>query len=136
MMIGIILFNSSFYYESKKSMDLGIKIFKSFDKNYPNLKRTIENTQNVYKDLRNDQRLRELDETSSTSIINEYEEKIKRDPYRIRSGRSNMTELNNLYYSCFYTIFKDELCPYKNIKWHYGDARKAQNYTKDNINSN
>lgn len=42
MMIGIILFNSSFYYESKKSMDLGIKIFKSFDKNDPNLNMTFD----------------------------------------------------------------------------------------------
>lgn len=42
MMIGIILFNSSFYYESKKSMDLGIKIFKTFDKNDPNLNFTFD----------------------------------------------------------------------------------------------
>ncbi len=42
MMIGIILFNSSFYYEAKKSMDLGIKIFKSFDKNDPNLNMTFD----------------------------------------------------------------------------------------------
>lgn len=42
MMIGIILFNSSFYYESNKSMDLGIKIFKTFDKDDPNLKLTFD----------------------------------------------------------------------------------------------
>jgi hypothetical protein len=42
MMIGIILFNSSFYYESKKSMDLGIKIFKTFEKDDPNLNMTFD----------------------------------------------------------------------------------------------
>lgn len=41
MMVGIILFNSSFYYETKKSMDLGIKIFKSFDVDDPNLNITF-----------------------------------------------------------------------------------------------
>jgi len=42
LMIGIILFNSSFYYESKKSMELGIKIFKTFDKNDPNINLTFD----------------------------------------------------------------------------------------------
>jgi len=42
MMIGIILFNTNFYYESKNSMDLGIKIFKTFDKNDPNLNMTFD----------------------------------------------------------------------------------------------
>jgi len=38
----VILFNSSFYYESKKSMELGIKIFKTFDKNDPNINLTFD----------------------------------------------------------------------------------------------
>jgi hypothetical protein len=128
-------------FASTTRTDFYIEYFLSLNKddlserNYPILKRTIEGTQNVYKDLRNDPRLRELDETTAVQIIEDYEKKIKRDTYRKRTGRSNMTELNNLYYSCFYKPFKDEFCPYKNIYWHYGDARKAQGYTKDNINS-
>jgi hypothetical protein len=42
MMIGISLFNSSFYVEIKTSMDIGIKIFKSFELNDPNLNLTFD----------------------------------------------------------------------------------------------
>ncbi len=45
MMIGIILFNSSFYYEMLNSMDFGIKIFEEFDTiNDPNFNLTF----NIY----------------------------------------------------------------------------------------
>lgn len=44
MMIGILLFNTSFYIETKTSMDLGLKIFKSFEKSDPNLNLTF----NIY----------------------------------------------------------------------------------------
>ena len=39
-----------------------------------------------------------------------------------------MTELVSLYNSCFYKVFKSELCPYKNIKWQFADARKINKY--------
>jgi hypothetical protein len=43
MMIGIILFNSSFYYEMLNSMDFGIKIFEEFDTvNDPNFNLTFD----------------------------------------------------------------------------------------------
>ena len=44
MMIGILLFNTSFYIESRSSMDLGIKIFKNFNITDPNLNLTF----NIY----------------------------------------------------------------------------------------
>jgi hypothetical protein len=44
MMIGILLFNTSFYIESRSSMDLGIKIFKNFNITDSNLNLTF----NIY----------------------------------------------------------------------------------------
>lgn len=42
MMIGLLLFNTSFYMEQRTSMDLGIKIFKIFNKTDPNLNLTFD----------------------------------------------------------------------------------------------
>ena len=44
MMIGILLFNTTFYIETRTSMDLGIRIFKSFNITDPNLNLTF----NIY----------------------------------------------------------------------------------------
>ncbi len=52
MMIGIILFNSSFYYEMLNSMDFGIKIFEEFDTvNDPNFNLTFNIYVNEHMDI-------------------------------------------------------------------------------------
>ena len=86
---------------------------------------TASTTQDVYYSLRNDPEIRKKD---SESILKNYESIIDKNPFRIRSNRSNMTELESLNYSCFNAKFKDKLCKFKNIKWHYADARLSTKY--------
>jgi hypothetical protein len=89
-----------------------------------NSNEVLSKEQQIYYNLRNDPQLRLLNENDSKQIMDEYEKKIKKHPYKPRES-SNMIELNYLYSSCFYhENMKDSLCPYKNINWQFADARK------------
>uniref|UniRef100_A0A6C0HZH4 Uncharacterized protein n=1 Tax=viral metagenome TaxID=1070528 RepID=A0A6C0HZH4_9ZZZZ len=85
--------------------------------------------QQVYYNLYNDPQLRI---SKSNGIVDAYEEEIKKNMYRIRNGRSNMTELGYLNNSCFYQPLKEKLCKFPNINWHYADARQSLKYSKKN----
>lgn len=130
-------------FASTTRVDFYIEFFlEKFKVNVPtssreSIKKGFVQEQLFYDNLRNNPELRTLskNEPRAQYIISEEEKNINKKPYMVK-GRSNMTEINSMYASCFYKNFKQELCPYKNIIWQYADARKTNKYNQnDDIES-
>ena len=98
---------------------------------------SYENVQKIYYNLYNDPELRTLskDDEKAKKKIKEYEELIEKNPARSRQP-SIIHNIEFLYKSCFITKIKDQLCEYKNIKWHFSDARKYRSYSGESYNIN
>ena len=88
--------------------------------------------QNVYSKLRGDTELKNMNPEERKQKIAKYNKEIGRNPFK-SDERSSMSEMESLYKSCFNLPLKEELCPYKNINWQYGDARQSARYLSSNI---
>ena len=92
-------------------------------------KQEIKRRQTEIKELMDDTHLKIRGNTNQKyTIRKKYNDK----KFKKQTAVSHMTEFIDLYKGCFYPhIYKKEICPYKNIFWHFADTRKYSKTRRD-----
>ena len=100
----------------------------------PDMKQSAKEIQKIYSDIRNDpkneilhkEKHGLLDYQAIYDVTTDTKKALQM--YKSNYKQSNLSEMMAIYYSCFYPDLKGELCPFKNINWHFSDSRYTHIY--------